>query len=218
MSTTEFLKRADALTTAGVTGARFHRRGPLCVTDGDAATVARAVASAKKGDRDALRYLYLRYADHVYGYVSTIVRDSHEAEDVTQHVFAKLLTVLPKYEERRAPFAAWMLRVARNVAVDHLRQLRAVPCEEVRPEDATDARAQDERHRSLALQDALAALPKDQREVLVLRHLVGLSPPEIAERLGRSESSIHGLHHRGRGALRSALHEMGAGPAVAAAA
>jgi RNA polymerase sigma-70 factor, ECF subfamily len=218
MSTTEFLQRADALSHTGVSTGRFRRRQSLCESAGEAMTVSRAVARAKSGDRDALRFLYIRYADHVYGYVSTIVRDPHEAEDVTQHVFAKLITVLPKYEERRAPFAAWMLRVARNVAVDHLRQLRAIPCETLRPDDTDDAGAQEERQRSMLLQDALASLPKDQREVLVLRHVIGLSPSEIAERLGRTESSVHGLHHRGRGALRSVLHEMGAGPATFAAA
>jgi RNA polymerase sigma-70 factor, ECF subfamily len=52
--------------------------------------------------------------------------------------------------------------------------------------------------------------------VLVLRHIAGLSPTEIAGKLGKSEGSIHGLHHRGRGALQAALREMEAGPVVAA--
>jgi RNA polymerase sigma-70 factor (ECF subfamily) len=47
-----------------------------------------------------------------------------------------------------------------------------------------------------------------------MRHLVGLSPGVIAGRLGRSEPSIHGLHHRGRGALRTALSEMECGPTI----
>ena len=55
------------------------------------------------------------------------------------------------------------------------------------------------------LREALAELPRDQCEVLVLRHFAGLSPTEIAKRTGRSEGSIHGLHHRGRRALRVQL-------------
>src|SRR5205823_3768804 len=55
------------------------------------------------------------------------------------------------------------------------------------------------------LKDALATLNKDQREVLVLRHFAGLSPPEIASITGRTEGSINGLHHRGRRALQSEL-------------
>jgi RNA polymerase sigma-70 factor (ECF subfamily) len=156
----------------------------------------------------------MRYADNVYGYVRSIVRDHHEAEDVTQHVFAKLMTALPKYEAREVPFAAWILRVARNVALDHLRQRRAIPCEEVRElEPSRDDRGESQQT-SLALREALEALPEDQREVVVLRHLVGLSPGEIAGRMNKSEPSVHGLHHRGRGALRSTLAERECAPAV----
>ena len=88
-----------------------------------------AVARAKEGDQEALRFLYVSYSHNIYGYVRSIVRDDHEAEDITQHVFAKLMTKLEKYEPREVPFSAWVIRVARNVAVDHMRQRRAIPCE-----------------------------------------------------------------------------------------
>jgi RNA polymerase sigma-70 factor (ECF subfamily) len=55
-------------------------------------------------------------------------------------------------------------------------------------------------------------LPEDQREVVFLRHVVGLTPGEIADRLGRSESSIHGLHHRGRRALQVQLTRVDSAP------
>jgi Sigma-70, region 4 len=63
---------------------------------------------------------------------------------------------------------------------------------------------------------ALEGLPEDQREVLVLRHIAGLTPGEIALRLGKSEAAVHGLHHRGRASLRVALSELGAAPVTAA--
>ena len=163
----------------------------------------------------ALQFLYIRYADDVYGYVNSIVRDSYEAEDVTQNVFAKLLPKIQKYEERAVPFTAWMLRVARNAALDHLRARRQIPFEEVRTSDEGHDQIGFERCQSL--RHALDSLPEDQREVLVLRHIAGLTPGEIADTLGKTESSIHGLHHRGRGALQSALRELGAVPVTAAA-
>jgi RNA polymerase sigma-70 factor (ECF subfamily) len=52
--------------------------------------------------------------------------------------------------------------------------------------------------------------------VIVLRHVAGYSPSEIAERLGKSEDSIHGLHHRGRRALKQSLKRLGAVPVTAA--
>jgi RNA polymerase sigma-70 factor (ECF subfamily) len=178
------------------------------------AMVARAVARAKEGDADAIRYLYLRYSDNVYSYIRSILRDDHEAEDVTQHVFAKLMTVIPKYEQRSVPFAGWILRLAHNAAIDHLRgRRRTTPAEEIFGEDE---RAQDDLDRGSCLREALSTLPEEQRRVVVLRHLVGLTPPEIAAETGHSESSVHGLHHRGRRALQEELTRMDAAPVTAA--
>jgi RNA polymerase sigma-70 factor (ECF subfamily) len=178
--------------------------------------VSQAIKRAQLGDREALGFLYARYADDIYGYVRSIVHDSHEAEDVTQQVFAKLIRVIGKYEEREVPFFAWILRVARNVAVDHLRRQRLVPVEEVMVTDhGSGDPAGARRMRDLC--EALEQLPRDQCEVLVLRHFAGLSPMEIATRTGRSEGSIHGLHHRGRRTLRAELISRGAAPATLAA-
>jgi len=184
--------------------AGFRRVAEIADAPETTAAVQRAVARAQAGDRDALRFLYAHYVDNVYGYVLSVVHDEHDAEDVTQQVFAKLLTVLPKYRERDVPFAAWLLRISRNAALDMLRGKRAIPCGEVRPvviERGDDGRSE----RSVLLRDALDALPEDQRKVVVLRHVVGLTPGEIARRMGKTEPAIHGLHNRGRGALRTAL-------------
>lgn len=172
----------------------------------------RAIAAAKSGDVGALDYLYSRYADDVRGYVTSIVINRDDAEDVTQDVFLKLMRAIRRYEPQAVPFAAWLMRVARNVAIDCVRARRELPTEEVRIEGAIE-------HRSdglEALRSALGTLPADQCEVLLLRHVAGLTPGEIANRLHRSESSVHGLHHRGRRTLRGALVEEGLRPATAA--
>jgi RNA polymerase sigma-70 factor, ECF subfamily len=198
---------------AGPLQGRFRRSRSLREGGGGRARrVALAVELAKQGDAEALRYLYVEYADNVYGYVASLVRDEHEAEDVTQQVFAKLLVVLPRYELRDVPFSAWILRVAHNAAMDTIRQRRAIPHASPREQETIS-----DDDRSLVFREALDTLPENQRTVVVLRHVVGLSPPEIARRLGRTERSVHGLHHRGRGALKAELLERGAGPAVAAA-
>jgi RNA polymerase sigma-70 factor (ECF subfamily) len=188
---------------------RFQRTRPATESE----LVYRAVARLKEGDKSALHFLYVRYADDVCGYVRSIVRDSFEAEDITQNVFAKLVTAIRKYEQREVPFAAWILRVSRNVALDHMRARRQIPFEEVRTSD--EGHEQVGFDRSQSLREALGRLPDDQREVLVLRHIAGLSPTEIARRLGKTEGAIHGLHHRGRGALQSALRELEAAPVIA---
>jgi RNA polymerase sigma-70 factor, ECF subfamily len=181
---------------------------------GAATLTRRAVTRAKAGDSEGLHYLYVRYADDVLRYVTGFIRDHHEAEDITQNVFAKLMKAIKKYEEREVPFDAWIMRVARNAALDYLRAKRAIPTEEVRLTDT--GRAETALDRGRALRQALEDLPEDQREVLVLRHIAGLSPIEIASTLDKSESSVHGLHHRGRRSLRANLVELDAAPVVAA--
>jgi RNA polymerase sigma-70 factor (ECF subfamily) len=172
-----------------------------------------AIALAQRDDELGFRYLYLHYADNVYSYVRTILRDDHEAEDVTQQVFTTLLTRIQSYEKRGVPFSAWLLRIARNAAIDHLRRSRMVLAEEVRgTEHEIDEIGQDRRW---SLTAALENLPEDQRQVVILRHLIGLSPPEIAERMGKTESAVHALHHRGRRKLRGHLVEAGSAPAQA---
>jgi RNA polymerase sigma-70 factor (ECF subfamily) len=175
--------------------------------------VSRAVARAKQGDRDGVRFLYMRYADNVYGYVRTIVRDHHDAEDVTQQVFAKLMTAISKYEQRGVPFVAWLLRMSHNVAIDAVRARRTTPAEEIFGPDVAVCDEAPDRARSLHA--ALAALPEDQRQVVVLRHVLGLSPVEIAEQLGRTHSSVYGLHHRGRRALCAELERLDSTPLTA---
>jgi RNA polymerase sigma-70 factor, ECF subfamily len=179
---------------------------------GDSALTRTAVERARAGDAEGLHFLYVRFVEDVQRYVASIVKDHHDAEDITQNVFAKLLTAIHKYEERKVPFDAWLLRVARNAALDHLRAKRSIPTEEVRVDDNGDAEA--ELDRGSALREALEELPPEQREVLVLRHVVGLSPVEIADALDKSESSVHGLHHRGRRSLRTHLQDLGAAPVV----
>jgi hypothetical protein len=98
--------------------------------------VSRAVAWARAGDREALRFLYARYADDVFGSVRDIVPDPHEADDVTCQVFAELTRTIGGYEQRDAPFSAWIVGVARNVAEDHVRRQRSVLVDEVRTSPA----------------------------------------------------------------------------------
>jgi RNA polymerase sigma-70 factor, ECF subfamily len=187
----------------------FRSRTVLDESEETARKVRLAVARAKEGDSDALRFLYVIYAHNIYGYVRSIVQDEHEAEDVTQHVFAKLMTAIAKYDDRGVPFFAWLLRMARNLAIDHLRANRLTPSENVLDPNTSSGIDLD---RAETVRSALATLPDEQREVVLLRHVAGLTPGEIADRMGRTEGSIHGLHHRGRRALQRELERLDSTP------
>jgi RNA polymerase sigma-70 factor (ECF subfamily) len=199
--------------TTSSTASGFRRKRTLDVDDARRALVDHAVMRAKAGDRDALQFLYVTFADNVYGYICSFLRDEHEAEDVTQHVFARLATSIQRYERRAMPFSAWILRVAHNAAIDHMRVRRGIPHDEL---PGGDQGSEDDAL-LWSLREALEQLPDEQRQVLVMRHVLGLSPGEIADRMAKSETAIHGLHHRGRRALRVQLTAMGAAPSVLAA-
>jgi len=175
--------------------------------------VGAAIAGARQGEMDAVRFLYVCFSAEVRIAVKGVIKDSHEAEDVAQEVFIKLISVIEQYTAREGiPFAAWIRRVARNCAYDHLRSRRVIPSDEVEVL-SEHGQADFERRRDIC--HALDSLPNEQRCVMVLRHIRGLSPLEIAGVLGKSESAIHGLHHRGRLNLRKSLARLGAAPVVA---
>ena len=156
--------------------------------------------------------LYVLHAPAVHAHVLRVVKDVDDADDVTQQVFAKLLTGLDRYRPGEAPFIVWVLRVAHNAAIDHVRRARTIPVDHV-----DDAPCRDERGAGevrSALRAALALLPQGQRDVLLLTHLVGLAPHEIAAVLGCSVRAVHGLHYRGRAAVRVTLTDFGSAPAV----
>jgi RNA polymerase sigma-70 factor, ECF subfamily len=208
---------ADEATAATGRGKRqpsYRRTAADNPHPSNSAIVHRAIRGAKEGDQDAIAFLYARYADDVCASVTRIIRDHHEAEDITQQVFAKLAHAITKYDERDVPFLAWLLRVARNATLDTLRRNRAVPVDDVRPTGQSDSQHA-KRERLENLREALAALPPEQREVLALRHLGGYSPIEIATHIGRSESAVHGLHHRGRAAVKANLASRGCAPMTA---
>ena len=196
---------ADAGAVAG-----FRRKAASEETGERIARLERVVAAAQRHDCEALRWLYLEYKDNLFGYVCSIVGDEHEAEDVVQQVFARLLRVIGKYQPREGhTFAAWLMRLSRNVAIDHLRRRRDTPSH-----DFVAVAAGVPEPQPSGLQVALDVLPAEQRDVILLRHVVGLSPGEIAVQMGRTEASIHGLHHRGRRALCRELERQGSAPAT----
>ena len=143
-------------------------------------------------------------------------RAAHAAEDITQAIFARLPMRLQRYKGGEAPFGAWITRVAHNASIDYMRSQRAVPCEEVHdPHHGCEDVAPERRE---ALRLGLAALPEDQRAVLVLRFVLGMSAEEIGRRLGRTEPAVHALQHKGRRRMREELLRLDAAPTVRAAA
>jgi RNA polymerase sigma-70 factor, ECF subfamily len=172
--------------------------------------VQRAVRQAQAGDSDGIHFLYVRYGSDVQRYVASMIKDHHEAEDIAQNIFAKLMIGIKKYDDQNVPFTAWIMRVARNATLDHMRVKRDIPMGDPHVEEVFDETSREDLAGAQDLRQALEQLPEDQREVLILRHIAGLSPIEIAATLGKSESAVFGLHHRGRRTLQAFLTELSA--------
>ena len=175
-------------------GALAVERGP----GPSAADLRRLVTRAKAGDQDAVDGLYRLHVDRIYAYLAANVGNPHDAEDLTTQTFMRMLVSLPRYRPGATPFAAWLFRIAHNLAVDHFRaaaRARARP----QPPPARDASAEDEALSVLdreVLRGELAALSPGQREVLTLKFVCGLTNAEVASVLSKTEGAVKALERR----------------------
>jgi RNA polymerase sigma-70 factor (ECF subfamily) len=155
------------------------------------------VVAARRGERAAFAELYRRFSRAVHGVVLARVRYV-DAADIVQDVFAVALERLPQLGEPAA-FPGWLLAIARNRAIDHVRGIK--PSDEL-PELPVQASRAAEVNQVLA---ALRDLPEAYQETLILRLVEGMSGPEIAEQTGLSPGSVRVNLHRGMKLLRERL-------------
>lgn len=160
------------------------------------------------GDRLAAQALTLRLTPRALGFAARLLSDRAEAEDVTQEAMLRLWTIAPEWRQGEAQVSTWLYRVVRNLCTDRLRKKRGVGLDEI-AEPMDDALPATEvllnQGRALALKEALAALPERQREAVVLRHIEGLSNPEIAEVLEITTEAVESLTARGKRSLTKLL-------------
>lgn len=160
------------------------------------------------GDPWAARALTLRLTPRLLGFAALMLADRTEAEDVTQEAMLRLWRMAPDWRQGEAKVATWLYRVASNLCLDRLRKSRPRGLEEVaEPEDAAPGAVARliEADRMLALDKALAALPDRQRQAVVLRHIEGLTNPEIAAVMDIGVEAVESLVARGKKGLTALL-------------
>ena len=174
-----------------------------------------AVALMARQEASGLEALYDRYSTTVYSLALRIVRDTSDAEDVAQEVFAQAWTQAARYDTARGAVAAWLLMMARSRALDRLRRRRAA----IKPGPADDALADipdpapsvettaavDQQARTARA--ALASLPAHERAALELAYFEGLTHVEIA---ARTATPLGTVKTRIRMALRRVRETMAA--------
>jgi RNA polymerase sigma-70 factor (ECF subfamily) len=142
------------------------------------------LAGLGSGDPDAAAAFVRRFQSRVYGLALTMLRDPGLAEDAAQETFVRAWRYAGTYDARRARVSAWLLTIARNVALDKARVRSATPLDPdavVRQLDVVGASPGVDVPERERLRGALAALPDDQRRALVLAAYGGMTAREISE-------------------------------------
>lgn len=163
------------------------------------------------GDRDAARLLTQRLLPRLVSFAGRMLGDRAEAEDVAQEALLRLWKIAPDWRSGEAQVSTWLYRVVTNLVTDRQRaraRRRAGALDEVpEPADAAPGVVAHliEADRMAALEAALAQLPERQRQAVVLRHLEGMSNPEIAQVLEIGVEAVESLTARGKRALTAIL-------------
>ncbi len=203
--------------TGGACVARTGPRSPASPTssdDLDAALVGRLAAA---GDTDSLASLYDRHAAVALGFLTRMLGESGEAEEVLQDVFVQVWREAGRYCPERASVRGWLLMLARSRALDRIRSTRA----RVRREEAlavesrggavapsgSERLERSERHRSVRA--ALERLSLEHRQAVELAFFEGLSHSQIAARLGAPLGTVKSRILYGMRRLRTVLEATG---------
>jgi RNA polymerase sigma factor (sigma-70 family) len=160
------------------------------------------------GDGSAAAALTRRLLPRVYRHALRMLGDAAEAEDAAQETMMRLWRVAPDWRSGEAQITTWLFRVTANLCKDRLRKRRALGLDEIAepPDPAPEvARTMQDRQRRDALQQALQALPDRQRQAVILRHIEGLSNPEVADIMDITPGAVESLTARGKRALADIL-------------
>jgi RNA polymerase sigma-70 factor, ECF subfamily len=168
---------------------------------------ARLVERFRQGDAHALSALFEMHVDRVYGYARHILGNREDAEEVSSEAFLRAFRRAVDYRGE-APFRHWLFGIARNLCRDRLRQPRLLT---VPPDEAVgeigEADQPERRALHADVRAAMASLPEDQQDVLILCDVEEWGAREVAALLGRSLEATKSLLYRARRALRAELTE-----------
>ena len=169
-----------------------------------------------EGRTEALEALYDRYAGVCYGLALRILGDREDAEEVVQDTFVSLWRRAATYDRRHGRPCSWLLKIARNRAIDELRRRGSPRRPRQVPRGAPElARGPDSVEDVTGIMElrsivggALEGLPPDQREVLEMAYMGGLSQREISERTGVPLGTVKTRTRLALKKLRESLHPL----------
>lgn len=160
------------------------------------------IRRARQRDAEAFAELYRRHVDRIFRYVLLRVGDEALAEDLTGDIFVRALEAIDTYEDRGAPLAAWLYRIAHARVIDQWRRANRqdVSIDSGTVEVSVDMPANDVIAYKLLAQ-SMQQLTDEQQEVIILKYVEGYGLSEIAELTGRTEGAVKALQHRALASL-----------------
>jgi RNA polymerase sigma-70 factor (ECF subfamily) len=166
----------------------------------------------KQRDQEAMVTLHSRYIDLIYSIVYRVLNDATSAEEAAQDAFMKAWQNASQFDGQRGPVVAWLIGIARNVAIDKLRQRRrqVMIAEDSSLDDGEERAAfhlpddWQDRERVNGLKFAVQALPREQRQVIELSYYGGMSQSEIADQLALPLGTVKTRMRLGMQKLRDA--------------
>jgi RNA polymerase sigma-70 factor, ECF subfamily len=167
------------------------------------------VQRAIERDGGAFAELYDKHVVRVYRHIYYLVNDTTTSEDLTAQTFLKAWEAVSRYKERGAPFVAWLLRIAHNLTVSHLRARREHGALEDTyvdiKMDRNPEQALEQSNDEKSVRDAVLKLREEQRQVIMLRFVEELDYREVAEVIGKSIPAVRVIQHRALGNLRKIM-------------
>ncbi|HEX2168139.1 MAG TPA: RNA polymerase sigma factor [Longimicrobiales bacterium] len=172
----------------------------------DAKLVSRVIG----GERDAYADLVRRHQDLVYRHMRGMGIDHDTSLDLVQDAFVRAYDRLAECRNR-VHFRAWLFRIARNLCLDHLKNVRrsTLPLSTLAGAEDIQDRREDTSELDLTMRVALEQLPAALREAFLLKHDAGYTYEEVAEMTDASPSAVKMRVHRARETLRQFLTDQG---------
>jgi RNA polymerase sigma-70 factor (ECF subfamily) len=157
----------------------------------------------------AFARLYDQHVTRVYRHIYYMVNDAREAEDLTGQTFLKAWEAIDRYKERGAPIIAWLLRIAHNGTVSHLRAKRDHSALEEGYVDQklhrNPAEALEQSSDEASVREAVLRLKDEQRQVIMMRFIEEMNYREVAATIGKSVPAVRVIQHRALGNLRKIM-------------
>jgi RNA polymerase sigma-70 factor (ECF subfamily) len=169
------------------------------------------VKQAQTGDIEAVGLLFDKHHRSMFRYFYARVGQRQQAEDLASELFVRMVHHLPSFKSTGVPFRAWLFRIAYNLTMDHFRvangkELASLErARTVAQPEQSPVRQVEQQMTSETLLEALESLVPDQRQVIILRFLVGLSLQETADVMEHTLSAVKALQHRGLKTMRATL-------------